>query len=284
MAEMYQNPGISNTPWLIPIGGVQLGVPVATPIISLYILKDWLTEQEENLSDRMLRYLTEINLNLRIEGFLHAAAEHSREKPGPSTGPHIYGDNARKTLVLFNASHSSGLGGLIHGLGIEDLGHPFLDGISQYDFQEILKAVEKEEISYTRITAILNNDIPTPLVKITGLVDLVSLGQQEPPRLLKDRPRTFSKEAVDGLRIPREAKRHAASALPRVLRIDWLTNTEHQVRIVSTPDNERAVTRVLLDKDNPFIILTARDLHAQDWAVSVEKIPKTTPNNLPPSV
>ncbi|MCY3730055.1 MAG: hypothetical protein OXF98_01830 [Rhodospirillaceae bacterium] len=227
-----------------------------------------------------LRRLAELALNDRIAEVLIAIKHRwdpTGNEPTKHATPLVHGDTIRYDHLYAQLGPIVTSQVLVH-LGLRDWGHPYLDQLSGVDLAEVIAAINKlPDKAGEAWTANLNKikaAIPAPLVKFTGLVDLVDLGGDE-PRLLQNRPRTFSAAALKGVVIPAEPARYKADDNRHVLRIDWIENTGKKILISSSPKGEqKQITTITLDKANKYVKLYGKDLHEQTWTVTVVDIPK----------
>ena len=218
-------------------------------------------------TDAQLRLGTRLAAAIRVaEIAVEAAAHEGRGKKHPPFDASHQNDimHAAQTKVR----------PLYLALGMRDIGHPFLDTISERDYATILASL-RGIADLSAIKAGVVDKLPAPLLRFTGLVDLVSLGGTEPLRLLKDRPRGFSADALEGMVIPAEPSRFKADDSAHSLRIDWIENADKFAHIKSSPKGEqKQTTSITLNKANPYVKLYGKDLHGQTWTVTVLDIPK----------
>ena len=247
-------------------------MPAVLPSVQQEVLIDLLLlyQESKSLPPKLQRRLVELQMNMRIVTLFHEIYEYHRFKGSKNAKEETHLtvlNNIQSIGSAMNAVHP-----LIHGIGLRDLGSPFLDQISETDFQTVLNTIRTEPNGVGFGNALdYHKKLPTPLLTLTALLDLVKPDGAE-PHLLLNRPRSFSAGAVAGLKLVKDPEKYPDSKT-WALRIDWHTNTAEQIRIVSTPDRQKHTHQALLNSANPKLILAAEDFHDKDWVFSVEKIP-----------
>lgn len=242
-------------------------------------------QRAASTADADLRLLAELQLNDRVArvaaAVLHAADEDGNApttREDPANHGDIAGYIANRDAAMWEALR------VLYALGLTDVGRPWLDGWSGADIDAVTGMVKALpdftdwDKMWKDVDGILGR-LPTPVLTLTALSDLVALGGEE-PRLLKNRPRKFSEAALKDFAIEPEPGRWPADGLNTVLRakLDETAAKTKQVKVTKTRVKDgKTIATLTLTGASPIVQIKATNLALCKIAFAVQDIPVPQP-------
>ena len=145
-------------------------------------------------------------------------------------------------------------------LGVIDFSSPFLDTVSDRDYETILTLVKNANLS--KIKTNLLDEIPLPHLTLTAEENFLDVGDEFP--LLKHRPRMFSLGALKDIVID-VGEKFGKSPKKHLLTLKW-----HGGKAVTLNNGKRDSTLGAQKKKEAVRLLYANDLYNKKWTVKTK--------------